>query len=430
MSGRETGDVRSYQVADELRPPRSVSVVCLAGAAAYFAAAWVLAFIAANDVVEYFYQPRVLAVVHSLTLGWTSLTIMGVLYQFIPALTKRRVAWSGGAMFQVALYLAGVTGMVVSFWVGRLGGTALSATLVAAAILLFAAQIVPPLLGARRADATAVGVLCAVLFYATTALLGLTYAWDKVFGFLGGSVLSNIAGHAQFGLAGWVTLTICAVSYRVVTAFLLPTTPSPAAARWQVLALAGVVPILGIALLARSRWAAAPALAGVACLVWYAAILFRIAQTRRMQIDWAMRHVVAAMIHLFAGLLCGLLLFAVDPHSSLGSRLATTYGLLVLVGWISNYIVGIGNRMAPPLMGLGRDPLLVGRSAAAVFVLLNGAVVIMAGSLITANVLVFRGSVLALGAVGVVLVSSLAKRILRGDGMVHGRSPVAAKCEG
>ncbi len=411
MSDDETKTGRSYQVRADLRPPRYVSMVCLVGAAGFFAVAWVLAYIAASDIIAYFYQPRVLAVVHSLTLGWISLTMMGVLYQFIPALTKRRVSWPGGAIWQVVLFIAGAIGMVVSFWFGRLEYTAWSAAVEAVAILLFVAQILPALLGARRTDATTIGVFFAAVFYATTATLGLLYAWDKLYGFLGGSVLSNIAAHAHFGLVGWVTLTICALSYRVVTAFLLPTTPLPESARSQVVALAIVVPTFGVALLARSRWAVVPALAGFGCMLWYVVILVQIARTRRMPIDWTMRHIVAALIHLFAGLLCGISLFVIDPHSNIGSRLAATYGLLVLVGWISNYIVGIGSRMAPPLIGLGPEPLLVGGSAAAVFVLLNGAVATMTVSILVNSPLGLRAAILALFVSAFVLIGHLVKRI-------------------
>jgi len=397
----------------------------LASAAVFFAVAWVLAYIAAADVTAYFYQPRVLAVVHSLTLGWISLTIMGVLYQFIPALTKRKVSWPGGAIWQIVLFIAGAIGMVASFWFGRLEYTAWSATAVAVAILLFAGQIVPALVGARRTDATTIGVLWAVVFYAMTAMLGLLYAWDKLHGFLGGSVLSNISAHAHIGLVGWVTLTICAVSYRVVTAFLLPTRPLPKSARAQVVVLVIVVPALAAALLARSRWAVVPALVGFGCMLWYATILFQIVHSRRMPIDWAMRHVVAAVMHMLAGLLCGILLFVIDPHSSIGSRLTAVYGLLVLVGWISNYIVGIGSRMGPALTGYGPEPLLVGRSAATVFFLLNSAVVAMAVGLVAGSESTFRGAVLALLAVGLIVIGNLGRRISRRSVADAGTTPSA-----
>ncbi len=425
MTDRSTGPRPSYQVSAELRPPRAVSALCIVTASAFFVGAWMMACFAASEVNEFFYQPRILAVVHSLTLGWISLTIMGVLYQFIPALTKCRVSWPGAAMGQVVLFATGALGMVVSFWFGQLEYTAWSATAVAMAVAIFVGQIVPSLLRARSADATVVGLLCALAYFAITALLGLLYAWDKVYGFLGGSVLSNIAGHAHMGFVGWITLTICAVSYRVVTAFLLPTEVLPKSAYYQIVMLAAVVPLLSAALLMRTRWAMLPALAGVGAMVWYAVILAGIARTRRSSVDWAMGHVIAAVLHLFAALLCGLLLFAVDPQSRVGSRMTAAYGILLLVGWVSNYIVGIGSRLAPPLVGLGREPLLVGGHAAIVFFLLNGALTAMVISLAAGNVWGIRVSVLALLASGFLVAGHVARRVLRPG--PSGRGPVEVR---
>jgi hypothetical protein len=300
--------------------------------------------------------------------------------------------------------------MVVSFWFGRLEEAAWSATAVAIATLLFTAQLAPGLLRAPRADGTVVGILCALAYFAATALLGMLYAWDKIHSFLAGSVLSNIAGHAHLGLVGWITLTICAVSYRVVSAFLLPTEVLPKSTRLQIVTLATLVPLLVGTLLLRSRWAVLPAVAVFAAMLWYGAILASIARTRRMPIDWAMRHVVAALLHLFAALLCGLLLFLVDPASQLGSRLAAVYGLLLLVGWISNYIVGIGSRMAPGIMGLGGTPLLSGRHAALVFVLLNGGIVAVAASLSAGSVGGLRLSVLLPLGAALLFITSLVRR--------------------
>jgi hypothetical protein len=56
--------------------------------------------------------------------------MMGVLYQFVPALTKRPASWPGGALWQVLLFAIGSFGMIVSFWFGRLEDAAWSATAV------------------------------------------------------------------------------------------------------------------------------------------------------------------------------------------------------------------------------------------------------------------------------------------------------------
>lgn len=393
-----------------LRPSRRVSAACLLIAAASFVVAWVLTFAVARDLVVFFYQPRILAVVHTLTLGWISLSMIGVLYQFVPALTKHPVAWPRAAGWQVALYALGTAGMIACFWIGNLRGTAWSAGVVMLAVVLFAAQILPPLLRAPRRDATVVGVAAAAVYFVAVALLGFLYALDKVHSFLAGSVLSNIAGHAHLGLVGWITLTICAISYRMVTAFLLPAIPLPRAARRQVVLLIVTVPLLVGALLLQSRTAPLFGLFVGAAMLWYAVILARLAAVRRMPIDWSLRHVGAALVHLFVAILSGLALFVIEPGAEAGSRLVAVYGLFLLVGWVSNYVVGMANRMAPGIMGLG-GALLGEREAATVFWLLNGGVVAAAASLLGGSVLGLCASALLLLGAALLFAAGFARRL-------------------
>jgi hypothetical protein len=228
-------------------------------------------------------------------------------------------------------------------------------------------------------------------------------------------VLSNIGGHAHLGLLGWVTMTICAISYRMVAAFLLPTVPVPEAARRQILLLAGSTALLVVALLLRSPLALPAALLVAAAMAWYAAILVGLARVRRMPIDWSLRHVFTALVHLAVAALAGLSLFVVDPGSELGSRLTLVYGLLLLVGWISNYIVGIGTRMAPGLMGLGPAPLLAGWQQPAVFWLLNGGVAAVAASIVAGSAPALRVAVLLPLAASLLFVAAVARRVGAGS---------------
>ncbi|MEP7382951.1 MAG: hypothetical protein ABI910_14775, partial [Gemmatimonadota bacterium] len=68
----------------------------------------------------------------------------------------------------------------------------------------------------------------------------------------------------------------------------------------------------------------------------------------RMPVGRSIRHVCAALAHLAAAAVCGILLVvSVDPLGDYGSRLAVARGLVLLIGWTSNFIVGISSRMLP-----------------------------------------------------------------------------------
>jgi len=389
-----------------------LSAVCMALATISLNLGLLLALLAVDDIETFFYQPRVLAVTHTLTLGWISLTMIGVLYRYVPALTKQAVRRPWLARVQVAAFVIGAHGMVSHFWLGRLNGMAWSAAVVLVSVGLLAVNLLPLLIRAPAHDATVLGIAVALCAFVGVALLGVLYAIDKVHPFLGGSVLSNIAAHAHLAVLGWVTLTICAVSYRMVAAFVLPEAVLPAAARRQVLSLAVVVPGLVAALLWRSPAVLPLALLTVASLSWYVAIIWRLLQTRRLAIDWSMRHVQAAMGHLGLAVACGLgFVFGVDAGGPTGAHLAVAYGVLALLGWVSNFILGMGSRLAPGLTaraGAAPRPLLAARVQALLFVSFNGGVLVIAAAALAG----------APRALGVGIVATLCGALLFARGLV------------
>jgi hypothetical protein len=335
-----------------------VPAVCLALATFNLNVGLLLALYATGDIETFFYQPRVLAVTHTFTLGWISLAIIGVLYRFVPALTKQAVRYPWLARVQIATFLIGASGLVTHFWIGHLGGMAWSAGVLVLSIVLLLGVQLPPLVKAPSHDATVIGIIVALFSFLGVGTLGLLYAIDKVHPFLGGSVLSNIAAHAHLAVLSWVTLMICAVSYRMVAAFTLPEQVLPVPARRQIVSLAIVAPLLVIALLLRSRAVVPLAWLTMASLAWYAAIVARLLRTRRLPIDWSMRHVLAALLHLCAAVVCGMaFVFGVDPGGAFGTHLAVTYGVLALLGWASNFILGMGSRLAPGLAALAGVPV-------------------------------------------------------------------------
>jgi cbb3-type cytochrome oxidase subunit 1 len=64
----------------------------VAAAGAFLLAAVSLPWLA-RELAGHYYQPRILALTHTATLGWITLTIMGASYQIIPIVLERPI-WS------------------------------------------------------------------------------------------------------------------------------------------------------------------------------------------------------------------------------------------------------------------------------------------------------------------------------------------------
>jgi cbb3-type cytochrome oxidase subunit 1 len=308
----------------------------------------------APDVVQFFYQPLPLALVHTFTLGWITATIMGVMYRYVPALTRTPLKFPRLAYLQLLLFVIGASGMVAHFAIGIWLGTWLAATVMLLSILMFAADMIPCLAPNAASGVAEAGMLMAIGFLVLAALVGLSLALDKTLNFLHGSLLTNLAGHAHLAALGWVTLTICAVSYRMIPAFLLPTIRLPRSAAWQLYGLAIGVIGLVVTLFAEfpgvTWWSAIIA----ASLLSYLITIGRLVWSRRMPIDWTVRHAIVAMAWLVLAAVLGIETSFLGAGSLAGSRVTTAYGALGLLGWIGNFIIGMSYQLFPGFVGRSR----------------------------------------------------------------------------
>jgi hypothetical protein len=412
MHGRKTTDRTAA-----LLPP-----CFFAPAVAFFATALVLAPAVAPDLRTHFYQPHVLALVHMLTLGWISMVMMGVLYRYVPGLTKRPVPFPRLAVAQWASFVAGTTALIGGFWTGSWPtATAAAGTLATSAVLL-CANLWPMLRAARRLGVAELGVGLATTALVAAAILGTLLAADKQRGFLGGDVVTNLAAHAHLAALGWVGLTVCALSFRFLPAFLLPTAEVADAARRLVALLAAAVLALVAALWWRSALTPVAALAVAAALAAYAALAARVVRTHRLPLDWTARHAIASVGWCLVTAAAGLVLCVLGGQGEHGVHLAAAYGAVGLLGWLSNLVIGVSYKLFPGFVAGTRSerarrpvPLAVlgvpERVQPAVFVAFNLGTATLAGGLLGDLVWLVVGGMLVSAAAAVLYAASTARTL-------------------
>jgi hypothetical protein len=162
---------------------------------------------------------------------------------------------------------------------------------------------------------------------------------------------------------GWITMTIMGASFLIlgVAHKMIPLLHVGDAAEarrsrtrfWLLNAgLWGLFP----ALIRRSRWAAAFA---VVVAVGFGLVLGRLSrplrQGQRRSIDWPMRFALASFGFLALAVLLGVgLTLDAFPDGEAAARVASAYGFLGLVGWMSLMIVGMSFRVVPLLVWMHR----------------------------------------------------------------------------
>ena len=327
----------------------------------YFAAAHVALGLAAflvawspRAAAGFFYHARIVAIVHLVTLGWITNSILGSLYIVAPATLGIAMPAQRRDYVAFSAVTIGIVGMVAHFWIAELNGMAWSAATATTGILIVVARVA----GGLRAAPIPGGVKCHIVFAAgnlvVAASAGILLGLDKVYHFLPGFVLANVFAHAHLAAVGWATMMVVGVGYRLLPMVIPAKAPSGRTLYASAVLIELGVLLLFVALMRQSPWSRVGAVLIIAGLGCFAAHVVAMVRHRSKKpagapaVDFAALHAAAAGLSLVVACSLGLyLLFA--PPSDLSLRLAIAYGAFGLVGFLAQMVVGMQARLVPML---------------------------------------------------------------------------------
>jgi hypothetical protein len=334
-------------------PARRVPLLYFAYAHVCLAAAFFLVAINPTAAGGFYYHPRLVGIVHLVTLGWISGSILGALYLVAPlafrlALPERRLDYAAFISFAI-----GVTGMVTHFWLEPLSAVAWAAVLVVAAVLWVGGRVLHGLRTAPVPGEARLPMGLAIVNMLAAALAGMLLAMNKAYPFLPAAQLDGVIGHAHLAAVGWGVLMVMGAGYRLLPMILpaaMPRGAGPYAA--TILTQAGTWGLF-LALLTSSPAAVAPRAAtaalGIAVFLAHVGWMLRHrrpAPPERLRPDLSVAHVGAALACCVAAAAIGTAL-AFAPPSEATLRWAMAYGVLGLVGFLSQMVVGVAGRLVP-----------------------------------------------------------------------------------
>jgi hypothetical protein len=332
----------------------------VAAALAFVLAALALPWLA-DALAGHYYQPRVFALTHLLTLGWITLSIMGASYQLIPIVLERPIWSERLARAQFLVLVVGIAGMVGHFFIAEWSGLLWSAGLVALGVGAHLVNAAMSLRGRPRGSFT--GRLVALAFAALglTVLFGGTLAFDHVVKLLPGSVLASVHAHVHLALLGFVLPMVIGVAARVYPMFLLAREPAGRLGAAQLWGLVTGPPLVvaGIAFDARPLTVVG-ALAVAAAIAGHVAwVVGMVREGKRPALDWGLRLVLTGTAFLVLTTLIGLGL-AVGLVT--GPRYGLAYAIVALGGWASLTIAGMMLKIVPFLVWYRAYAPRVGRA--------------------------------------------------------------------
>lgn len=334
------------------QPHRIVPLLYYGTAHAALALACLMVGLAPRAAAGFFYHAWMVAIVHLLTLGWITSSILGSLYLVAPIALG--VSMPGGPRDYVAfaLVLLGIVGMVSHFWIEEFNGMAWSAATVSVGVLFVAGRIAVRLRRAPIPGAVTLHIRLACLNLAAAATMGVLLGFDKVLHFLPGFILNNVFAHAHLAAVGWATMMVVGVGYRLLPMVLPSKPPSGATLYVSAALLETGVAGLFVTLLRQSAWSAlfgALILAGLAAFIGHVLVMVSHRARRPPEaprVDFAVLHAAAAGIWLLTAAGLGAFLLA-RPMSDATLHAALAYGTFGLLGFLAQMVVAMQVRLIP-----------------------------------------------------------------------------------
>lgn len=333
-------------------PTRFVPLLYFAFAHLCLAAAFAEVALEPAKVAGFFYHPRMLAVVHLVTLGWISASILGALYVVGPLAFRMPLPARPADYAAFAGFAVGVLGMVSHFWMELPAGMAWAAGLVAGSMTYVATRALRGLLAAPVPFEARLPMALALVNVIAAAGLGVLAAVNRVAPILTVPHLDAVFAHAHVAALGWGTMMVVGAGYRILPMILPAAMPRGLWAYASAIVLECGVLGLAWSFFSGGRglpFAALLAVAGIALFLSRVVWMLRNrrpAPTDLRRPDWSVAHAIQAMACLVAA--CGLGSYlALSERSETTLALALAYGVLGLVGFLSQIIVGVLGRVLP-----------------------------------------------------------------------------------
>ena len=300
----------------------------------------------------FFHHPRMIAIVHLVTLGWITSSILGAFYIVGPLALRMPLRPGWRDRVAAGSFAIGASGIVGHFWIGEYSGLAWSAVLVAAAVLHVAVRGWRGLRASPVPWPVKLHVALAFANVILASVFGMLIGLNRIYGWFAWSPMSAAFAHAHLAAIGWAVMMVVGLSYRLIPMIVpaeMPTRHTLAVS--AVLLEVGTIG-LAIALIARSPWtpvAAAIIIAGIASFVAQVRQIVRrkLPPPRALpRPDWSTWQTHVAFVWLLVAMCAGFLLTVPLPPEWI-IALGWVYGTAGLVGFLAQIVVGIQGRLVP-----------------------------------------------------------------------------------
>ena len=303
-----------------------------------------------GSISGFFFHPRMFGVVHLVTLGWITHSILGATYLAAPLALRADLVARRADGWACAFVAIGASGVIAHFFIDEYSGVAYSGGTLLLAFVYVAVRVWRALAGAGTDRPVKWLVGCAYANLLLTAILGTLLSINKHRHFLPGNHLESVYGHAMLGLLGWGVMILVGVGLRMLPMFLPARPPSEKSAWALVILLQGGLLLLVASYLFDPSWARFAAVVPALGIAWFLALFTRMLKHRlpaakaMRRPDLGMLHAVQAIAYLAISTVTGLV---VVFRADFAHGLVMAFGVFALLGFLGQVILGVQMRLLP-----------------------------------------------------------------------------------
>ncbi len=182
----------------------------------------VMIILADTNLLEAYFNNKIVAITHMAVLGWATMVVFGALYQLIPVVFETALFSEKLAKFTFWLSGFSVLFLTYTFWIGSYSNLLIyAAFLMFISLLLFVINLMLTYKDSKLKNISSKFVITAVVWLAITEFIGTLIALNFKYNFLSEIHLHYLKIHATVGLIGWFLLLIIGVSSILIPMFLV-----------------------------------------------------------------------------------------------------------------------------------------------------------------------------------------------------------------
>ena len=322
------------------------------GAVSFLVAA-ILLLTCSIDFGGHYFNPRILAITHTMALGWGTMIILGASHQLIPVLIEGQLYSEKLARYTFYLAAIGIPLLVYAFYVFNMGSIAKwGGRFVVIAVLLYLINIAKSIDKSQNRNVHSTFVLGAVIWLFLTVLVGLALVYNFTYLLLPKDHLHYLYFHAHLGIIGWFLLMVMGVGSRLIPMFMISKYTNNKLL-WTIFVLVNLALLFFVAFF---YWMEIligltfiPVILILTAIILFAYYCYKAYKNRlRKQVDDQVKISLLAVAMLVLPIITLIIVISlILTVSEQEVNLILTYGFLIFFGWMTAIILGMTFKTLP-----------------------------------------------------------------------------------